>query len=61
MANYQYEILYVLTSGSHMQTAVITATDPSSARRIFEQQNPKCKILGTPSEVRPPANARRRP
>jgi len=44
-----------------MQTAVINATDSFSARRVFEQQNPQCKILGSPSEIRRPANENRRP
>jgi len=39
----QYEIVYRLKTGnSGQQRTIIQASDPATARRIFEQQNPGC-------------------
>lgn len=49
-----FEISYVLkTSTSGVtQRAIIQASDTVMARRIFEQQNPQCKVLAAPREIR---------
>jgi len=49
-----FEISYILKSSSNSitQRTVIQATDSTMARRIFEQQNPQCKIVSTPREIR---------
>lgn len=49
-----FEITYTLKNphSSPMQRTTIQATDSFVARRIFEQQNPGCKIFGTPREIR---------
>lgn len=49
-----FEISYVLknSSNSAMHRTIVQATDTVMARRIFEQQNPGCKIVATPREVR---------
>lgn len=49
--NYQYEILYIVQGSGIVQQTIITATDAYVARRIFQQQNPQCKITGGPREV----------
>lgn len=49
-----FEITYMLKNSSNcsMQRVVIQATDPYMAKRIFEQQNPGCKIVSAPREIR---------
>lgn len=49
-----FEISYILknSSNSATQRTIIQASDTVMARRIFEQQNPGCKIMGTPREIR---------
>lgn len=49
-----FEIKFVIknSSNSAMQTMTVQATDTVMARRIFEQQNPGCRIAGTPREIR---------
>ncbi len=49
-----FEISYVLTGSSNSATlkAIIQATDTVMARRIFEQQNPGCKVVASPKEIR---------
>ena len=49
-----FEIPYMLKNSSNAVTLrmIIQAPDPVMARRIFEQQNPGCKIVGTPREIR---------
>ena len=49
-----FEISYMLktSSNSATQKATVQATDSVMARRIFEQQNPQCKVVSTPREVR---------
>lgn len=49
-----YEIAYMLKTSSNSATQRITvqASDSVMARRIFEQQNPQCKIASTPREIR---------
>ena len=49
----KYEITFQLLKGnSPQQKTVVQATDPHTARKIFEQQNPGCRIWGAPQEVR---------
>lgn len=49
-----FEISYMLKTSSNAATlkAVIQAPDSVTARRIFEQQNPQCKVVSTPREIR---------
>jgi hypothetical protein len=49
-----FEISYILktSSNSTMQRAIIQASDTVMARRIFEQQNPQCKVVSAPREIR---------
>lgn len=49
-----FEITYMLKNSpsSPTQHAIIQATDPMTARRIFEQQNPGCKVVSAPREIR---------
>lgn len=49
-----FEISYILknSSNSAIQRTTVQASDTIMARRIFEQQNPGCKIVGTPREIR---------
>ena len=49
-----FEICYILktSTNSITQRAIIQATDTTMARRIFEQQNPQCKIVSAPREIR---------
>jgi hypothetical protein len=49
--NRQFEIRFSLRDGSQMQTIIIRATDASVARRIFQQQFPAAKIVGTPKPL----------
>jgi hypothetical protein len=49
----KYEITYRLLKGnSPQQRTIIQASDPGAARRIFEQQNTGCAIVGSPRELR---------
>jgi len=53
MSQRRFEISYhLINSNSAAQFTVISASDPYTARRIFEQQNPKCRIFGSPKELR---------
>lgn len=49
-----FEICYTLknSNSTPMQRTIIQATDHFVARRIFEQQNPQCRMVGTPREIR---------
>jgi len=49
-----FEIAYILKSSSNSTTqyAIIQASDTIMARRIFEQQNPGCKVMAAPREIR---------
>lgn len=49
-----FEISYMLKNSSNAATlrTVIQATDTVMARRVFEQQNPGCKIVSAPREIR---------
>jgi hypothetical protein len=48
-----FEICYILKGSSNASTqrAIIQASDSVMARRIFEQQNPGCKVVSTPREI----------
>jgi len=49
----KYEIAFRLTKGnSGQQKTTVSASDSFTARRIFNQQNPGCKIISVPTEVR---------
>jgi len=53
MSQRQFEITYFLQgSNAATQRAIVTATDATMARKIFEQQNPQCKVSGSPREVK---------
>ena len=49
-----FEITYMLKNSSNnaMQSAITQATDSFMPQRIFEQQNPGCKIVSTPREIK---------
>jgi len=49
-----FEISYILktSTNSITQRVIIQASDSIMARRIFEQQNPQCKVVATPREIR---------
>lgn len=49
-----FEISFILTGSSNVTTQkmIIQATDPVMARKIFEQQNPGCRVVSTPREIR---------
>jgi hypothetical protein len=49
-----FEISYVLknSSNSTTQRTTVQASDSVMARRIFEQQNPECRVVGTPREIK---------
>jgi hypothetical protein len=50
----KYEITFrLLTGNSPQQKTIVQASDPHTARRIFDQQNPGCAIVGSPRELRP--------
>jgi hypothetical protein len=52
MTHRQFEIAFRLNgSNAATQHTVITATDSVMGRRIFEQQNPACKVVSTPKEM----------
>jgi hypothetical protein len=52
MTHRQFEIAFRLnSSNAATQYTVVTATDSVMARRIFEQQNPACKVVSTPKDV----------
>lgn len=48
-----FEITYVLVNSpsTPMQRTTIQATDTVTVRRIFEQQNPQCKLVGSPRAI----------
>jgi hypothetical protein len=49
----KYEITYrLLTGNSGQQKTIVCATDHHTARKIFEQQNAGCAIVGSPRELR---------
>ena len=49
----KYEIAFRLIKGnSGQQKTTVQASDSFTARRIFTQQNPGCKIISAPTEVR---------
>jgi hypothetical protein len=53
MSQRLFEINFrLVNSTSPTQRTLISATDPLTARRIFEQQNPQCAIFGSPKELR---------
>jgi hypothetical protein len=55
----KYQIAFRLVKGnSGQQMTTVQASDSFTARRIFNQQNPGCKITSLPTEVR--ENATRR-
>ena len=49
-----FEIPYILKTSSNTIThrVVIRANDSIMARRIFEQQNPQCKVVANPREIK---------
>jgi len=49
-----FEISFVLktSTNSITQRAIIQANDSIMARRIFEQQNPQCKVVANPREIK---------
>lgn len=49
-----FEICYVLTNSSNSATqrTTVQASDSVMARRIFEQQNPQCRVVATPREIK---------
>ena len=49
-----FEITYILKNSSNaaQHRTIVQATDTVMARKIFEQQNPGCKIVATPREIR---------
>ena len=49
-----FEISYILktSTNSITQRTVIQANDSIMARRIFEQQNPQCKVVANPREIK---------
>ncbi len=48
-----FEITYFVSGANAlMQRTIVQASDPVMARRIFEQQNPQCRVAGTPREIR---------
>jgi len=53
MSQRLFEISYILrnSSNSATQRAYVNASDTVMARRIFEQQNPACKIVSSPKDV----------
>ncbi len=52
MTHRQFEIAFRLNgSNAATQYTVVTAIDSVMARRIFEQQNPACKVVSTPRDV----------
>lgn len=41
----KYEISFMLKTGnSGMQKTIVMASDPSTAKRIWEQANPNCRF-----------------
>ena len=50
----KFEIAYRLIkfSNTPQQKTIIVASDPGAARRIFQQQNPGCVIIGSPHEIK---------
>jgi hypothetical protein len=49
----KYEIAFRLIKGnSGQQKTTVQASDSFTARRIFTQRNPGCKIITVPTEVR---------
>jgi hypothetical protein len=49
----KYQIAFRLINGnSGQQKTTVSASDSFTARRIFTQQNPGCKITSLPLEVR---------
>jgi hypothetical protein len=61
MSQRQFEISFrLVNSSSPTQQTIISASDPMTARRIFEQQNPKCAIFGSPRELRESDEQKRR-
>jgi hypothetical protein len=49
----KYEIAFWLKKGnSGQQKTTVQASDSFTARRIFTQQNPGCRIISVPIEVR---------
>ena len=53
MSQRVFEISYILRTSSNAATqrAYISATDTVMARRIFEQQNPACKVVASVKDV----------
>lgn len=53
MSQRLFEISYVLRDSSNATTqrALIHASDTVMARRLFEQQNPACKVVASPKDV----------
>lgn len=52
MTHRQFEVAFRLNgSNAATQRTIITATDSVTARRLFEQQNPACKVNSTPKDV----------
>jgi len=49
-----FEISYILKTSSNSIThrAIIQANDSIMTQRIFEQQNPQCKVVSNPREIR---------
>ena len=49
----KFEITYRLKIGnSGQQQTVVLASDPATARRVFEQQNPGC-VFGACRQLKP--------
>ena len=49
-----FEIPYIVKTSTNSITHRVTirANDTTMARRIFEQQNPQCKVVANPREIK---------
>ena len=52
MRNFEISFILQTSSNSITQRTVIQANDSIMARRIFEQQNPQCKVVANPREIK---------
>lgn len=52
MRSFEFSFILIGSSNAATQKAVIRAADSIMARKLFEQQNPGCRIVSTPREIR---------
>lgn len=52
MRNFEISFILKTSTNSITQRTVIQANDSIMARRIFEQQNPQCKVVANPREIK---------